>query len=143
VATVEVLSTLPPDHPARPQLLAILRKHLAGLKRVQAPSGMWHQVLDHPEIWEETSCTAMFAYGFARAAHRGWIDPSGLDVARRAFAGVMTQVTPDGAVNGTCEGTNIGLDLAFYANRKRPPDDLHGRGVVMLAGAEILAGSRP
>jgi len=144
VAMAEVLSALPPDHPARAQILAVLRKDLEGEKRLQASSGMWRQVLDHPELWEETSCTAMFAYGFARAANRGWIDRTeGLDVARRAFAGISKQVTPDGAVNGTCEGTNIGLDLAFYANRKRPPDDLHGRGVVQLAGAEILASALP
>jgi unsaturated rhamnogalacturonyl hydrolase len=142
VATVEVLSALPEDHPARAQLLDILRRHLAGLKPLQDSSGMWHQVLDHPEIWEETSCAAMFAYGYARAANRGWIDASNLAVARKAFAGLEAHVTPEGAVNGTCEGTNIGMDLAFYANRKRPDDDLHGRGVVLLAGAEILAAKK-
>ena len=142
VATVEVLSALPEDHPARAQLLDILRRHLAGLRPLQDASGMWHQVLDHPEIWEETSCTAMFAYGYARAVNRGWIDSSNLAVARKAFAGLEAHVTPEGAVNGTCEGTNIGMDLSFYANRKRPDDDLHGRGVVLLAGSEILAAQK-
>jgi len=142
VALAEVLSALPPDHPARAQLLAILQKDYAGLKPLQASSGMWRQVLDHPELWEETSCTAMFAYGFARAAHRGWIEPGAVDVARRAFTGISAQVMPDGSVNGTCIGTGIGPDLAFYVARKRPPDDLHGRGVVQLAGAEILAGGK-
>jgi unsaturated rhamnogalacturonyl hydrolase len=140
VAAFEVLSSLPLDHPARPRLLRILRSQIYGIERLQASSGLWHQVLDHPEIWEETSCSAMFAYSIARAANRGWIDPGHLQVARVAFAGVAAQVTADGAVNGTCEGTNIGLDIAFYANRRRPPDDLHGRGVVELAGAEILTG---
>jgi alpha-galactosidase len=142
VATVEVLSALPEDHPARPQLLAILRRQLEGLKRLQAPSGMWRQVLDHPELWEETSCTAMFAYGYARAVNRGWIDRSNLAVARKAFAGLEAHITPDGAVNGTCEGTNISLGIDYYAQRLRPDDDLHGRGVVLLAGAEILAAAR-
>ncbi len=39
---------------------------------------------------------------------------------------------------GTCEGTHIGPDLDFYIQRSRPDDDLHGRGVVLLAGTEIL-----
>jgi hypothetical protein len=26
----------------------------------------------------------------------------------------------------------------YYADRKRPVDDLHGRGVLLLAGTEIL-----
>lgn len=139
VAEVEVLSALPENDPLRAPLLAVMRRHLDGLKALQAEDGLWHQVLDHPEVWEETSCTAMFAYGYARAANRGWIDRSNLDVARKAFAGLQTRITPEGVVNGTCAGTNIGIDLAFYVNRPRPSDDLHGRGVVLLAGSEILA----
>ena len=61
-----------------------------------------------------------------------------MEVARRAFAGIAKKVTADGSVNGTCQGTNIGTDLDFYVNRPRPDDDLHGRGPVLLAGAEIL-----
>ena len=138
VATVEVLSALPENHPDHAKLIAILKKQIDGLKPVQAPDGMWRQVLDHPELWEETSCTAMFTYGIARAVNRGWLDASYMDMARKAFAGLSKNVTADGVVNETCEGTNIGQDLDFYANRKRPNDDLHGRGPVLLAGTEIL-----
>lgn len=141
VATVEVLSALPENHPSRTKLIEILRKQIDGLKPLQTTNGMWRQVLDKPELWEETSCTAMFTYGIARAVNRGWLDASYMPMARKAFAGLAKNVTADGTVNGTCEGTNIGQDLAFYANRKRPDDDMHGRGPVMLAGAEILAGA--
>jgi hypothetical protein len=130
------------DHPDRAKLLSILRAQIAGVEKLQAPSGMWRQVLDHPELWEETSCTAMFAYSIARAVNRGWIEPAHMAVARRAFGGIAQQVTPEGVVKGTCAGTNIGLELDYYVKRERPDDDLHGRGVVMLAGTEILA-SRP
>ncbi len=138
VATVEVLSALPENHPMRGQLIAILKKQIDGLKPLQAPDGMWRQILDHQELWEETSCTAMFTYGIARAVNRGWLDASYMDMARKAFAGLTKNVTAEGVVNETCEGTNIGQDLAFYVNRKRPSDDVHGRGPVMLAGAELL-----
>ncbi len=138
VALVETLSVMPENDPLRPQLIKILSAQIEGLKKVQAPDGMWRQVLDKPELWEETSCTAMFAYGIARAVNRGWIDASNMEVARKAFAGIAKNVTADGSVNGTCAGTNIGETLDFYINRPRPDDDLHGRGVVMLAGSEIL-----
>jgi rhamnogalacturonyl hydrolase YesR len=138
VATVEVLSALPDNHPARARLIEILRKQIEGIKPLQTTNGTWRQVLDKPELWEETSCTAMFAYGIARAVNRGWIDPSNMAVARKAFAGISKQVTPDGSVNGTCAGTSIGRDLDFYINRPHPDDDMHGRGPVLLAGAEIL-----
>jgi unsaturated rhamnogalacturonyl hydrolase len=138
VAIVEVLSEMADDHPDRAKLLDILRRHIAGVEKLQAPSGMWRQVLDHPELWEETSCTAMFAYSIARAVNRGWIEPAHLAVARHAFGGIAQQVTPEGVIKGTCAGTNIGLELDYYAKRERPDDDLHGRGVVLLAGTEIL-----
>ncbi len=138
VATVEVLSAMPEDHPDRAKLLDILRRHIEGIKRLQASSGMWRQVLDHPELWEETSCTAMFTYSIARAVNRGWIDPSNMAVARKAFQGICGHVTPEGVVKDTCEGTGIGDDLESYIERARPDDDMHGRGPVMLAGAELL-----
>lgn len=142
VALVETLSAMKENDPLRPKLIAILSQQIEGLKKVQAPDGMWRQVLDHPELWEETSCTAMFAYGIARAVNRGWIDPSNMEVARKAFSGLAKIVTADGVVKGTCQGTNIGKTLDYYINRERPDDDLHGRGVVQLAGVEILAGSK-
>jgi len=142
VATVEVLSAMPEDHPDRAKLLDTLRRHIEGVKQLQAPSGMWRQVLDHPELWEETSCTAMFTYSIARAVNRGWIDRSNMGVARKGFQGICERVAPEGVVKGTCEGTGIGKDLDYYIKRARPDDDMHGRGPVMLAGAEILLAER-
>jgi unsaturated rhamnogalacturonyl hydrolase len=142
VTLVETLSAMSENDPLRPKLVEILKKQVDGLKKVQAPDGMWRQVLDKPELWEETSCTAMFAYGIARAVNRGWIDASNMEVARNAFAGIAKNVTPDGVVKGTCQGTNIGPDLDYYIKRPQPDDDLHGRGPVLLAGAEILMGAK-
>ena len=139
VATVEVLSAMPTNHPARAPLLDILRRQIAGVEAVQAPSGLWRQVLDHPELWEETSCSAMFAYSIARAVNRGWIDPTNMAIAHKAFVGLCRNVKTNGVVTGTCEGTNIGTNLTYYVDRTQPDDDLHGRGPVMLAGAEILS----
>ncbi len=38
---------------------------------LQAESGLWHQVLNDPEAYLEASCTAMFAYAFARGVRFG------------------------------------------------------------------------
>jgi rhamnogalacturonyl hydrolase YesR len=81
----------------------------------------------------------MFAYSIARAVNRGWIDPSNMAVARKAFGAVAEKVTSDGTVTGTCEGTSINTSLDYYEKRQRPDDDLHGRGPTLLAGAEILS----
>jgi rhamnogalacturonyl hydrolase YesR len=143
VATVEVLSVLPKNHPDRPKLLEILRKQIRGIKPLQAPSGMWRQVLDHPELWEENSCTSMFAFSIARAVRRVWISPANLTIAQKAFRGITRNVTENGQVGGTSEGTpQIGRDLEYYANRQRPLDDQHAPGPVLLAGTELLAAER-
>ena len=139
VALVETLSAMPENDPLRSQLIAILKKQVDGLKPLQAPSGLWRQVLDKPELWEETSSTAMFAYGIARAVHRGWLPASDMAMARHAFAGVAQNVTADGVVRNTCTGTGIGTTLEFYINRPHPDDEPHGWGPVLLAGAELLS----
>lgn len=142
VTLVETLAALPAKDPQRAPLIEILRKQVDGLKKLQAPDGMWRQVLDKPDLWEETSCTAMFAYGIAMAVNHGWLEPSYMDLARHAFAGISKNVTADGVVNETCIGTNIGKDLDYYINRERPSDDMHGRGPVLLAGTELLLAAK-
>jgi rhamnogalacturonyl hydrolase YesR len=142
VTLVETLSAMDKKDPLRPQLIGILKKQIDGLKKVQAPDGMWRQILDKPDLWEETSCTAMFAYGIARAANRGWITPDNMLMARKAFAGLAKNVTADGVVKGTCQGTSISTDLNYYIQRERPDDDPHGPGPVMLAGVEILSAAK-
>ncbi|HEY4414307.1 MAG TPA: glycoside hydrolase family 88 protein [Verrucomicrobiae bacterium] len=142
VTMVETLAAMPENDPLRPQVLDILRRQIDGLKKVQAPGGMWRQVLDKPELWDETSCTAMFAYGIASAVNHGWIDATNMAVARKAFAAIAKNVTAEGVVKGTCEGTNIGKELDYYVKRHQPDDDLHGRGVTLLAGAEILRAAK-
>lgn len=139
VTMAEVLTALPENHPNRAAVLEICRRQMNGLKTVQADSGLWRQVLDRPELWEETSCTAMFAYALARGVNRGWLPASDLDVAKKAFAALCARcITPEGVIKGTCQGTGIGLRLDYYANRQRPDDDSHGPGVILLAGTELL-----
>jgi unsaturated rhamnogalacturonyl hydrolase len=138
VAAVEVLSAMPDGHPDRAVLLDVLRRHIDGVKKCQAASGLWHQVLDRPEVWEETSCSAMFSYSIARAVSRGWISDSYLPAARKAFDGITAKIDEQGRIADICEGTEIGRDLAYYVNRGRPMDDRHGQGAVLLAGAELL-----
>ncbi|MGA2241945.1 MAG: glycoside hydrolase family 88 protein [Verrucomicrobiota bacterium] len=140
VTTAEVLSVMPTNHPARTNLLTILRRHIAGVEAVQASDGMWHQVLDHPEVWEETSCTALYAYSIARAVNRGWIDPTNMAVARKAFAAIaQLQVSASGVVSNICPGTSLSNSITYYTTKLQPStDDRHGPGPVMLAGAEIL-----
>lgn len=138
LAIVEILAALPDNHEQRPKLLSSLALQVSGLKKLQAPDGRWRQILDHPELWEETSCSAMFAYCITRAVNRGWIDRSNLATAWRAFYGIARQITSEGIIKGCCTGTDISLDLQYYVDRPHPDDEPHGPGPVLLAATELL-----
>ena len=70
-AVSEALLRLPEDHPAYLKIMDNYRNHIDGLLACQDRDGMWHQVLDHPESYEETSCTAMFILAIARGVRNG------------------------------------------------------------------------
>ncbi len=139
VAMVELLDVLPADHPGRAAVLAQLKAHVAGLAKVQSGTGLWHQLLDRPDSYLETSASAMYAYAMARAINRGWIDRRAYaPVALLAWQGVSTKVSAAGEVEDVCVGTGVGFDPAFYYHRPRHVRAAHGYGPVLLAGAEVI-----
>ena len=140
LAKTELLEVLPENHPGRARVLDLLRAHIRGLAAVQGHAGLWHQLLDHPESYEETSCTAMFTFGIARAINRGWIDPLAHGpMASLGWNAVATRVNAEGQVENTCVGTGMGWDPMFYMYRPTSVYAAHGYGPVLLAGAEMIA----
>ncbi|MBC6989053.1 glycoside hydrolase family 88 protein [Hymenobacter sp. BT491] len=136
---VELLDVLPEDHPGRAAVLAQLQAHVKGLAAVQSGTGFWHQLLDRNDSYLETSATAIYAYAIAHAVNKGWIDAKAYGpVALLAWNAVSTKVTPTGQVEGTCVGTGMGFDPAFYYYRPVNVYAAHGYGPVLLAGAEVI-----
>ena len=136
VSTVEVLSAMSEDHPKYDRLLQIFKDHIEGLKPLQNNNGMWRQILDNTELWEETSSTAMFTYSISKAINENIIEDKYLEIADQSIKGLNQKINEKGEVIGTCEGTGIGHDLEFYKNREHPLDDSHGQGPVLLALSE-------
>jgi rhamnogalacturonyl hydrolase YesR len=139
MATVELLEVLPEDHPDRAFVLDLLRAHVRGLAARQSGTGFWHQLLDRDDSYLETSATAIYAFCMARAIDRGWIDPVAYGpAALLAWHAVTTKVNARGQVEGTCVGTGMGFEPAFYYHRPTSPFAAHGYGPVLLAGAEVV-----
>ncbi|MGM0473306.1 MAG: glycoside hydrolase family 88/105 protein [Bacteroidota bacterium] len=136
-ATSEVLMHMPENQPRYQEVLEIFRDHMEALAGFQDVSGMWHQVLDHPETWEETSCTAMFTLAMARGVRMGWLKKSYRDRALRGWNALQDKIASDGTVKDICRGTGIGESLEFYATRDRFDHDPRGLGAVITAGCEI------
>ena len=136
---VELLDILPENHPKRNEILTLLKAHAKGLAACQSNSGFWHQLLDRSDSYLETSATAIYTFSFARAINRGWIDPIAYSPATLlAWNAVSTKVNNQGQVEGTCVGTGMGFDPAFYEYRPISPYAAHGYGPTILAGAEII-----
>ncbi|UCS94996.1 glycoside hydrolase family 88 protein [Echinicola marina] len=136
---VEVLDALPEDHPGRPMVMDLLKKHIRGLAKLQSGSGFWHQLLDQNDSYLETSATAIYTYCIAKAINEGWIDDQAhAPMTLLAWNAVSTKVNDQGQVEGTCVGTGMGFDPAFYYHRPINPYAAHGYGPVIAAGAEVI-----
>jgi len=139
----ELLMRLPPDHAKRPDLLAFLRDLTEGYLAVQDESGLWHQILDDPASYLESSATAMMICAFCRGVRYGWYEPernSGiLRAAQRAWEGLTQYAIDDkGNLYGVCRGSSFSFSRNYYRALSWNFNDTHGIGIVMLAGCEWM-----
>lgn len=137
----ELLERLPLAHLDRPALLAFFRELCTGIAARQGESGLWRQVLTDPEAYEEASCTAMFAYAFARGVRFGWLEDAAhyTDAALRAWQGLAAKaIDRQGNVHGVCSGSRYSFTESYYKyDLLTVVNDNHGIGIMMLAGVEI------
>mgnify|MGYP002861340374 CR=1 FL=1 len=119
-------------------IMNYFKEHLVGLLPLPHHDGAWHQMLDRPDTYLETSCTAIFCYCLAHAINQGWLDAETYGAqAILAWNYVNAHVNQQGQVEGTCVGTGLAFDPAFYAYRPVNNYAAHGYGPVIWAGAEI------
>ena len=136
----EVLDVLPLNHPDRPYVLEQFKEHVKGLVKYQSKEGFWHQLLDRNDSYLETSATAIYTYCIARGINKGWLDPIAYGpVAYYGWNAVATKINDQGQVEGTCVGTGMAFDAAFYYYRPVNIYAAHGYGPVLLAGAEVIS----
>ncbi|HEX9006580.1 MAG TPA: glycoside hydrolase family 88 protein [Bacteroidota bacterium] len=135
-AETEVLLHTPKTHPSYQAIAEIFRRHMKALVAVQGSSGLWHQVLDHSESFEETSCSAMFMIGLARGLKMGLLDETYRAPLQKAWEGLRSKITEGPIVKDICRGTGIGEELSFYLTRERFDNDPHGLGAVITALTE-------
>jgi rhamnogalacturonyl hydrolase YesR len=141
-ALSEVLEVLPENHKDYTQLMDFYRVLCENYLKLQGENGLWHQVLTDPESYEETSCTAMFTYAFAKGIRLGWLS----DVKRfigsvyKAWRGLMTiSIDYCGNVYGVCRGSNFSYRQEYYKNDLLwVTNDTHGIGIILLAGDETV-----
>jgi unsaturated rhamnogalacturonyl hydrolase len=138
-ALAEVLMSLPPDHPKYARLMAGYQEMMAALKKYQAPSGLWRQLVDDDRAWDETSCTGMFTYALIVGVKHHWLDAGQYGpVARRGWIGLCSKIDDTGAVHDVCVGTNQKDDTQYYLDRPRATGDLHGQAPILWCAWALL-----
>ena len=93
----ELLTDLPASHPKRARVLQGYHTMMASLLKYQDADGVWHQLIDHPESYQESSCTAMFTYAMITGVKKGWLkDKAYAQAARKGWLGVNKFIDKDG-----------------------------------------------
>lgn len=139
LAMVELLQVLPESYEGRNGILEIFNKHVKGLARLQSGSGFWHQLLDRGDTYYETSASAIITYSFAWAINNGYLDAKEYGPATiLAWNAINSRINTQGQIEGTCVGTGMGFDPAFYVHRPVSVFAAHAYGPVLMAGSEII-----
>jgi unsaturated rhamnogalacturonyl hydrolase len=152
MAISDILEYLPDNHPDRDDLIQILQNTCDALLKVQDPkTGLWFQVLNQggrEGNYIEGSGSSMYAYVFARGAHRGYLDKKYLGIAETAFENIIKElITVDEngllTMHNICGGCGLGGNpyrdgsYEYYINEKRVDNDPKGVAPFILAAIEL------
>ena len=153
MAMVDVLGFLPEDYSGRDSIISILQPMCQTLLPLQQPSMAWQQVLDQTGRegnYDETSCTAMFAYTFMKGALLGVLPAEYWQRGYQTLQGltqnfVVEDVDAEGQPTGTISLTRVcgvaGLggtpyrsgDYDYYINEIIRDNDPKGVGPYIMA----------
>jgi unsaturated rhamnogalacturonyl hydrolase len=152
MALVEVLDHLPREHAARSSVIAILKRVVDAVAKVQDQStGLWYQVLDQgtrPGNYLEASASCMFVHAIAKAVRKAYVPIEQLAIAQRGYRGIIAQllsIDDRGSVNlnGVCSVAGLGGDpyrdgsYEYYIKEPVVANDLKGVGSFILAAVEM------
>ena len=135
-------------------IMAMLKQAVEDMHKFQdEQSGMFWQVIDHPEAegnYLETSGTALFAYAVLKGVRLGYLPKRMAAWAEKAFYGTCDRYlskNPDGSLqlDGICLVAGLGGkdhrdgSLAYYFSEPVVCNDAKGVGPLVLAYTEMIA----
>lgn len=133
------LQDLPEDHPKRQHLMDCYLKMMAGLEPFQTPNGLWRQLIDYPDAWEETSGSAMFTYAMVTCIRLGWLDPEIYGpIVEKAWLALVNKLDENGGLEDVCVGTNEKLTSQEYLDRRRETGDFHGQAPMLWTADALI-----
>jgi len=152
MALVDVLDFLPPNHPKRSDISAILNRLAKAVVSVQdSNTGLWWQVLDKggaKDNYLESSASCMFVYALAKGVRQGFLDKSYIAAAQKGYQGVLDKFIESDStglikITQACAVAGLGGkpyrdgSYAYYVNTKIATDDPKAVGPFILASIEM------
>jgi unsaturated rhamnogalacturonyl hydrolase len=156
MALVDVLDYFPANHPARPELIAALRKLAGGVVKYQDPkTGLWWQVMDQGDRkgnYLEATASAMFVYALAKGVNRGYLPHEYMAAAEKGYAGLVRDLIHDDggdrwSLTQCCAVAGLGGSPSngkmrdgtfdYYVGEPITKNDLKGVGPFIMAGIEL------
>jgi len=138
-ALTEVLLVLPEDHEHYPALLSAFQKMMKTIASYQGKDGMWHQLIDDPTSFAESSCTGMFLYALASAIDNGWLPFKEYEeTVEKGWDALAGYVNNKGEAIDVCVGTNAKDNKKHYLTRPRSTGNFHGQAAVLWAATAMV-----
>jgi rhamnogalacturonyl hydrolase YesR len=138
----ELLSVLQPANPYFAEIASGYTRMMRALKDFQADDGMWRQLIDRADSWEESSATAMFAYAMLVGVTKGILPEREYGAAcEKAWNALAARIEPDGKIRDICAGTGQSGEAAYYLERPRVTGDLHGQAAMLWLCAAWIGNS--
>ena len=105
---------------------------------------MWHQLLDSPESFPETSCTGMFLFAMASGLNRGILSEAEYKATViKGWNALASYVKDNGKTRSVCIGTNARNSEFHYLKRLRKTGDFHGQAAVLWASGAMAGLMKP
>jgi unsaturated rhamnogalacturonyl hydrolase len=155
MAMVDVLDFLPPTHPGRPEIIALLGKLGKGMVKWQDPkTGLWYQVVDQGDRqgnYLEATVSCMMVYTLAKGVNRGYLSRDYVPAIEQGYQGIVSKLLKDdgngqwsltqccsvAGLGGTSNGRTRDGSFEYYISERIVDNDLKGVGPFILAGIEL------
>lgn len=139
VALTIILECIPDTSEFKKELIQIVEEYCTAIARYQDDeTGCWYQIVDkgnREDNWLESSCSALFVCGMAKAIKAGYIEDKFKMIVDKGFRGVINMIedNEDGTiiVPNICIGTGVD-NYDYYKDRPIRENDLHGMGAFVL-----------
>lgn len=129
-----------PDYAAE---AAILKEEYKNMMKAlyiyqKKDEGCWAQLINHTDMWTETSGSAMFTYAFITGVRNGWLDMDTYGLAAsRAWKGLVPYLDDNYDLMEVCAGTGTGTTVGHYESRERTTGDTHGQAGMLWCTAAL------